>query len=307
MRYIYLKVLQIQDVKKAFYSIWAGTTPLGFNKRGECKYKKGTATCKHMWQMTTKDPNKTSIEIILKSKKWFHGETEVGRLHCPLTWFPTNAIVTDWFPLVDSMHDKKFMVELSIHVSEQPAKPFHAHTGALLVIPAWDRPGTPAIERITTMPIISAPTVNIIEEPGQIPPQFMQQQVPQPVPQGVARYSAPASMPQSPNLAPNGQQLPPLQNIPQPPSAPNQSNISDFQPPQSYDGYQQQQTSFNQTYKSPPQQSDMYVNSPYSSPYADPSTPQKLHQNQFYEPTDPYNIENNACGFADFPSVCPTK
>ena len=59
----------------------------------------------------------------------------------PLSWFPHNTVVTDWFPFKgNNPNETSPMVLLSCHIRTQQCDPFKAPFGRLLVTPGWQSP-----------------------------------------------------------------------------------------------------------------------------------------------------------------------
>lgn len=148
---LFAKVLRSKEIPKATYTIWVGTTPIGFAKKGNLSADKNQSyhsSC--VWSMECKkDFERTSVEFILKLHKTFGGEIEAGRIQLPLKWFPVNQVVTDWFPIYTNhssgISSHKMLLQIQIHLADSKVEPFSAPAGSLLVLPAWDRPGIPAV------------------------------------------------------------------------------------------------------------------------------------------------------------------
>ncbi|OHS94804.1 hypothetical protein TRFO_39020 [Tritrichomonas foetus] len=295
MKFIYLKINQIKDLPKGSYTAWIGTSPIGISKSGELdRNTKST----RMWPMETKQPETTSISIVIKHHKFLSGESEAARAMIPVKWFPSNSVVTDWFPLVSPTSfqlekNAKPLISLTVHVSDHRAKEFSAPPGALLVAPAWDRPGMPA--RPPVMPS-AAPYGG---SPGMYPPAPGMA----PPPPGMAPQSAPGMYPPpAPGMYP-----PPPQNMYQNPPPTVQPNIpsngqlypqvdngpSSVPPP--FGGYPQMPGSGpSNMYGAPPIpvisdtpgfQAPPYI--PPPSPYGNPNTPPGSAGNQQAPPTVP--------------------
>lgn len=211
--YVYAKIIGSRSIPKGSYTAWVGTTPIGFAKKGDLTSdKKVGYYSKCLWTMEVKkDFNKTSIEVILKHHRLLGGESEAGRLVLPLKWFPANRVVTDWFPIasrsVSGIDGEEMLLKMTIHLAEARVTPFSHPVGSLLVAPAWDRPGQPAVPPTHLAPASSAP-----QQYAQGPYQGYQQMPP------------PQPYPVSPNP-------PPMQQFPQYPSQPlyPQQNVNQQQ------------------------------------------------------------------------------
>lgn len=322
--YLYVQILGSENIPKSSYTVWVGPTPIGFAKKGDIYFdKKKGYFSKCVWSMEIKkDFDRTSLELILKHHKLLGGESEYGRLQLPLKWFPSNAVVKDWFPIsskfVTGTDGQQMMFNLAVHLSESSVSPFSAPAGSLLVAPAWNRPGCSAVPPTHLVPSYPPPQ-GVPPYPGYIP-----QQGPPPQP-----------YPNSPVPPPVSQVYPqpqyPQQSFPQypsqtPPPMPNQS----FQQYPSDQRYPQEQITViadsNQPAYAPP-----FMYSPTVSPtispaptppgsvgmpmYPSPTDPQ-MQANPVYMPppiatpyNDPSNSTNPYAGINpnDLPSATPTQ
>ena len=265
MIHIYFRIDLIKDLPKRKFTTWVGTTPIGIAKRALCKYKKGEATCSHIWHMTVKDPSKSSIELILKSKKVLKGETEYGRLVLPLSWFPICAYVKETFPIINASRETKCMINVSVQLAKDEMKPFTGNRGALLAFPTWGAAGTPNIDRSMTSPTF-APTVQVVEANSPQQNQSKQQrrsiQQQQQCPQQYPPQYPNQPVPPQPQFNPNDfKSVAPIPNNNQYPAQPSQ-----FQLPTGGPVYQQYYQQPEPNYRESQQISTPYENAPIYAP-----------------------------------------
>lgn len=309
--YVYAKIIGSKNIPKGSYTVWVGTTPIGFAKKGDLNLdKKVGYHSKFVWTMEVKkDFNKTSVEFIIKHHRLLGGESEAGRLQLPLKWFPANQVVTDWFPVtsksVSGVNGEEMLLNVTIHLADARVTPFSHPQGSLLVAPAWNRPGVPAVP-----PTHLAPNSSI---PQQMPPQPYQGYTPQQMPPPQPYPAQPPAFPQYPSQplypqqnvnAPQGyyppqQQIPVMADASQPAFAPpygypapqastqtppGSVGMPAYQPP---NGQMQ-----DPIYMPPPQDYDpsnpyMTVNPTEVQPTVTPNQQQQQQQNQTSPPSYP--------------------
>lgn len=87
-------------------------------------------------------PNQIGNYIYLDLKRYHFviSDDLIGQLVLPLDWFPTNHVVREWFPFVQSGNFMGGMILLDIHVDARNVDPFMAPFTALRVFPCWKRP-----------------------------------------------------------------------------------------------------------------------------------------------------------------------
>lgn len=100
-----------------------------------------TLTCQKpiFYELMTQNNNDLVLE--LKRHRVIVSDDALGKLTLPLSWFPTNHVVREWFPFkAASKKIKNAMVLLDIHVDSRKVTPFMAPFATLRVFPCWKRP-----------------------------------------------------------------------------------------------------------------------------------------------------------------------
>lgn len=275
--YVYAKIVGSRSIPKGTYTAWVGTTPIGFAKKGDLAHdKKVGYYSKCVWSMEVKkDFDKTSVEFIIKHHRLLGGESEAGRIQLPLKWFPANQVVNDWFPIasrtVSGIDGEEMLLNITVHLAEARVTPFSQPIGSLLVAPAWNRPGRPAVPPTHLAPPSAGP------QPAAYPTQYQgyspqQMPPPQPYPQMQPSFPQYPSQPLFPQNEPQGY-YPPQQQMPIMPDASQPA----FSPPMMYPPLQPTST--------PPGSVGM---NPYQQPSGQMQYPIYMPPPQENDPSNPY-------------------
>ena len=108
--------------------------------------------------------NKNFLCLELKRHRVIVADDNLGKLTLPLSWFPTNHVVREWFPFkAASKKVKDAMILLDVHVDARKAAPFMAPFASLRVFPCWNRP----TQTINSDFPISPPMVYVISSAEQ--------------------------------------------------------------------------------------------------------------------------------------------
>lgn len=108
--------------------------------------------------------NKNFLCLELKRHRVIVADDNLGKLTLPLSWFPTNHVVREWFPFkAASKKVKDAMILLDVHVDARKAAPFMAPFASLRVFPCWNRP----TQTINSDFPISPPMVYVITSAEQ--------------------------------------------------------------------------------------------------------------------------------------------
>lgn len=100
-----------------------------------------TLQCQKAISYDLSTQNNCDLVIELKRHRVIVSDDALGKLTLPLSWFPTNHVVREWFPFkAASKKIKSAMVLLDIHVDSRKATPFMAPFATLRVFPCWKRP-----------------------------------------------------------------------------------------------------------------------------------------------------------------------
>jgi hypothetical protein len=163
------------------------------------------------WKFSIPSQTSEALSIILTKRRIFSRNKVVGRCILPLSWFHTNYVVREWFPMVNDLDppgsDPTTMILLDVHVDTKSCRRFRSAFSNLRVIPTWNRPN----DQFSECP---APpqVIYVIQEPGTPPgqpprylpvgsaqypsPQLMQFGGPPPPPPQLMQFGAPIAPPQ---------------------------------------------------------------------------------------------------------------
>jgi hypothetical protein len=82
-------------------------------------------TISKIWDLSIPNFVNKSIEIIAKTKKFFHQSVELGRMKIPLGMMKPNSVLNDWFLIRKrSVIDVPLLIELSLHCNYSNQTPF---------------------------------------------------------------------------------------------------------------------------------------------------------------------------------------
>ena len=120
------------------------TSGLGRPSDGVISSSGDIKTCKKVWQTSSLAQGQDNLIITLKKRCIFSANKPLAKCVLPLSWFPTNKIVRDWFPLQPSDAGDEFYantyVLMDVHVENRGVKRFMTEFSNLRVIPSWPRP-----------------------------------------------------------------------------------------------------------------------------------------------------------------------
>lgn len=157
------------------------------------------------------------IYVYLKRHRLLLKDEVLGKLSLPMSWFPTNHIVREWFPFKASPVAKDGgMILLDVHFDARNVNPFMAPFAALRVYPNWTRP---TLTENADYPIIP-PIVYII-------PSTISNQNAQPTPPSQPYQYPPQGHIYAPQYYPmptNSQPPPYSQQMPPPPHNPDMND-----------------------------------------------------------------------------------
>ena len=197
-----LRINQIQGLVGDGYVFWvsAGTT-----EQYKISNNHGTHTVQKLFEFNYNN-NIDKVEFSIKK-----GSMLLCKLIIPISWLPKNSTwVSDWFPVRDIKDGNKcVLAQIDIQICDSKVQYFAPNLrGYLMVAPAWNRPGAPAVPP-GPPPMPGAPVSN---QPGY----YLQSQAmaapppPPPPPPGSVPYGQPP-----PGSVPYGQ--PPPGQCPPPP------------------------------------------------------------------------------------------
>jgi hypothetical protein len=100
--------------------------------------------CEGAWTFSVLNQSSEFLAITLKRRRFFSADEVIAKCVLPLTWFATNRMVREWFPMVNesdqSGADLRAMIRLDVHIDTRFAEQFMAAFANLRVIPTWARP-----------------------------------------------------------------------------------------------------------------------------------------------------------------------
>jgi hypothetical protein len=153
MTVVHVRVLEIRTsethtrVNKLLLFFESRSTPKAF--RGDVRGE-GFLQCDGTWKFHVLNQSSEFLAISLKRRHFFTADDAVAKCTLPLTWFPTNCMVREWFPMVrendPSSTDIRAMIHLEVHVETRGAEPFMVAFSNLRVVPTWPRPNDPGEE-----------------------------------------------------------------------------------------------------------------------------------------------------------------
>jgi hypothetical protein len=156
--------------------------PLRETVRGDSFLK-----CDGFWKFEIPSQSNETLNIVLKKRHIFSRNKTLGRCVLPTTWFPTNRVVREWYPMIEESEpqgsDSSTMILLDVHIDTKRAKKFKAMFSNLRVIPTWQRP----VDEFAECP---APPQVIYVIQDQLQPQGPAQP-PRFVPVGCAQHGSP--------------------------------------------------------------------------------------------------------------------
>jgi hypothetical protein len=110
----------------------------------------GFLQCDGVWTFSVLNQSSESLAISLKRRRFFTSDDAIAKCALPLTWFPTNHMVREWFPMVadndPAGSDIRAMIQLDVHVDTRAAAQFMAAFSNLRIVPSWPRPSDPGDE-----------------------------------------------------------------------------------------------------------------------------------------------------------------
>jgi hypothetical protein len=144
---VFLDVRQVTTLQRDKYKFWGESRPAAvpFSCVLEFVPRLQSHVGKSPIQLSA--GTRYTSTLVLKIKTDQIVPSDVARAALPLEWFPADQVVEEWFPFkAIPKYPNGLLVLLRIHIVKRfSLPPFSAPPGRLLVLPAWDRPGKPAV------------------------------------------------------------------------------------------------------------------------------------------------------------------
>ena len=109
--------------------------------------------CNHVYRFDMQSTEKAVFEFFLVESQVF-SKADIARVTLPLSWFPKDQVVTQWFPLKPVKPGTgDLLVLCEIHLCFNGSPEFQAPPGSMLVKPCWQVPaGLPVVSGMGVMP-----------------------------------------------------------------------------------------------------------------------------------------------------------
>jgi hypothetical protein len=145
---VHVHALEIRTLPLGNFHVWGDVLPIPVPFSSPIEYDPVTLAhfAKSPIELSAGSRYSSTLRIHIKSGSDAFGTT-VASVSLPLSWFPVDQTVVDWFPLrASAALQYGVFAQLRVHVVKRfDLPPFTAPLGTLLVLPAWNRPGRPAI------------------------------------------------------------------------------------------------------------------------------------------------------------------
>lgn len=271
-----------------------GANNAKFNKVKITKDKsENTLKCNKTISYDLATQNNNSLALELKRHRVIVADDSLGKLTLPLSWFPTNHLVREWFPFkAANKKVKNAMVLLDIHLDARRAPPFMAPFANLRVFPCWKRP----TQTINSDFPVSPPIVYVLSSAEQrVIPLEQLRMIASSQHQNtlVSSDVQPIAQNYTPVIATQSQLNPNLQQQQQPSQPPQMQRTQSLaQPPTRNENQQQQQRQQQQILQ--PQQTAPIIPSYPNHSSSDNELDKDDDEEQqnaytFYPPGQPYN------------------
>jgi hypothetical protein len=142
--------VRVTELRTSEPHSFANRLLLLFETRGSQKPKLGKVSgdsflnCDGTWTFTIGNQTNEFLSVTLQRRHFFTANDAIAKCVLPLSWFPTNRMVREWFPMVRdsdaSGADIRATIQIDVHVDTRAADPFMVAFSNLRVIPTWPRP-----------------------------------------------------------------------------------------------------------------------------------------------------------------------
>jgi hypothetical protein len=133
--------------------------------------------CESCWTFSLPQPEDDELNLTLERRNLFSANETLASCSLPISWFPVDRVVRDWFPMTEASgrteEAPRTMILLDVHLDSRKAKQFRAGFAPLKFIATWKRPineftECPAIAQIlVVVPMPQGPQVPYGAPPSQ--------------------------------------------------------------------------------------------------------------------------------------------